>query len=164
MLAWYFDTRVMVAIFIEIYNRSNNYYCISHATPTDNFHWMYYMSAKKIVCGVAEPKKGERRGTFKECQAKKQLRYYGVEAINPKDLVSGKKEKQPTPSEIIGRASGLRTRIKRLKNEIERGMNAKVVNTTKINELKKELKKAVEEYAKVMPLANKYIEELSKKR
>ena len=43
---------------------------------------------RKYVCGLKEPKKGEKRGSARTCADKNQVRYYGVVAIDPEILLN----------------------------------------------------------------------------
>lgn len=119
------------------------------------------MPEKKIVCGVAEPKKNERRGTMKECAEKKQVRYYGIKKVDKiiiDKLVAKKpKKKEKTYEEVMGITVGLKTRAAHIRKSMEIAKRKK--NDAKLEELEKELDATRKEYAKILPLAKKMLEE-----
>lgn len=43
-------------------------------------------------CGIGDPKKGQKRGSMRECAEKGQIRYYGIHKIDPKTLEFAKKK------------------------------------------------------------------------
>jgi len=47
----------------------------------------------KIVCGLKEPKKGEKRGSASKCHDKHQIRYYGLVAVDPEILLKKNRTK-----------------------------------------------------------------------
>ena len=121
------------------------------------------MPKQKIVCGVKEPTKNERRGTMVECAEKKQIRYYGLKKVDKKivDKMSQKKSNM-TIEEASGKASGLKTRLVNIKKKLE--IAKKENDIKKIEELTKEFKKTKEQFLKIAPIANKLIEEKQRKQ
>ena len=128
---------------------------------------LYYtnMSTIKIVCGVTEPTKKQRRGSMKECATRKQIRYYGikkVDSITLSNMTSNKKKYGYTLSEAVGKASALRTRAGKVKKFIasatRKGNDA---NVKKFQDEYAEIKK---QYVKLVPIVNKLMEEDDKKR
>jgi|SRR5690606_9860054 len=47
---------------------------------------------QKIYCGAKPPRKSQVRGTAKQCAQANQVRYYGLEKVEPSDIVKAKKE------------------------------------------------------------------------
>ena len=106
----------------------------------------------KIVCGVKEPKKGEKRGTMRECADKRQVRYYGVKKVDKKiiDELTGKTKKVKYYSEpvVMGAIVGLRARAKKFESRIE---------TAKLRDDKEKLKHSQEMLAAIKKLHNEYM-------
>lgn len=75
-------------------------------------------------CGSLRIPKGKQRGTPEECLLKKQIRYYGIEKIDPKILENRKKRKPKTEIEELLLLNRLTTEAKVLLSKIK---NAKVV-------------------------------------
>ena len=47
---------------------------------------------QKIYCGAKPLRKSQVRGTAKQCAQANQVRYYGLEKVEPADIVKAKKE------------------------------------------------------------------------
>ena len=118
---------------------------------------------KKIICGVKEPTKNERRGTMKECAEKKQIRFWGVKKvdkimINKMTIGKGKNkedDKNLSKNVIIGRARGFETRGKKIKIAIAEAEKEK--DKKKIKKLTEEYDKVRKEYVKYAKMANKLL-------
>jgi hypothetical protein len=121
------------------------------------------MPKQKVVCGVKEPTKNERRGTMVECAEKKQIRYYGLKKVDKKivDKMT-KKKSDMTLEEASGKAKGLKTRLKNIKAKLEIAKKEKDIK--KMEDLTKEFKKTKEQFLKIVPIANKLIEEAQRKQ
>ena len=55
---------------------------------------------KKIYCGCYSIPQGARRGTQKECLAKRQIRYYGKKHVDKELLKDRQKKKEKSQDEI----------------------------------------------------------------
>lgn len=49
--------------------------------------------ATKRVCGLKEPRNGEKRGSAEYCFDKKQIRYYGLVPVDPEILIKKPKKR-----------------------------------------------------------------------
>ncbi len=77
----------------------------------------------KAYCGIGPIPKNQRKGTMKECAAKKQVRLYGLYKIDPQ-IVNPKakptsKEKKMGKNDIRALVFKYKGRFQRLKNELE---------------------------------------------
>jgi hypothetical protein len=75
----------------------------------------------KICCGIGDLKKGERRGTMKECVEKGQVKYYGlkkIDSITLKKLTAVKKKPSKTNKngKLLNRMVLLDCKIKKLRD------------------------------------------------
>jgi len=98
----------------------------------------------KIYCGAKNPPKGTRRGTQKECVDNQQVRFYGIEKIDPEML----KNKQPTKAKQlmniriqIAKNNGIKSRLKR---QLEVETKRKVKDENKIQDIREQGKKIVQ--------------------
>jgi hypothetical protein len=98
----------------------------------------------KINCGIGELKKGERRGTMKECAEKGQVRYYGLKKIDSRILKASKKVNKGMRSrnQLLKKIMSLKARILAYKKKIkeEDNINKKDVLKNKTRNLLKEYK------------------------
>lgn len=98
----------------------------------------------KINCGIGELKKGERRGTMKECADKGQVRYYGLKKIDSRILKASKKVNKELKSrnQLLKKIMSLKAKIlgykKKIKNEDNK--NKKEILKNKTRNLLKEYK------------------------
>lgn len=123
------------------------------------------MPTVKVSCSIKDLTKGQRRGTMMECADKKQIRYYGLKKIDKVilDKLTGKKSKrQYTFNEALGKVNGLKTKAKHIMIKIEAA--TKKGDKEKLKVLQKELDKTKEEYAKIVPIAKKLMQEYEKKQ
>lgn len=116
---------------------------------------------EKISCGVKDLRKGFRRGNMMECARKKQVYFYGVKKVDKiiVDMINGKDGmKIYTKEEALGKAGGIRTRVKHLNQWIENSKNNKA-KAEKIKEWEAEIERLKKEYAKLVPIANRFLKE-----
>lgn len=118
---------------------------------------------KSIYCGVKDPKPNQRRCTMKEAADLHQVRYYGIKRIDKVlvDQITGKttkKKPEYTLEEAVGKANGLKTRALHIMDEINKMKKKGEDTTTK----QKEYEKTKKEYIKMVPIANKLIEQSKK--
>jgi hypothetical protein len=75
------------------------------------------MKTDKIVCGIRDLKKGERRGAMDECAAKKQIRFYGIKLVDPILVKSikpaSKKDSALTLPKLDGRIASIFSNLKK---------------------------------------------------
>lgn len=98
----------------------------------------------KINCGIGELKKGERRGTMKECADKGQVRYYGLKKIDSRILNASKKVNKNLKSrnQLLKKIMSLKAKILSYKKKIkeEKDTNKKEVLKNKTRKIMKEYK------------------------
>lgn len=108
-------------------------------------------SIKKVVCGVKEPKKNERRGTMKECAGMKQVRYFGVKKIDKVLLDKMMDKPRVTVNYTLvtarGTYTGLESRIERLTAKLETAERKNKIDD--IKKIKKDIRDAEKEKAKM---------------
>jgi len=106
----------------------------------------------KINCGINDLKKGERRGTMKECADKGQIRYYGLKKIDKRTLEKSTSDKKSKLSRgaLLKKLTILRVKMKTLKNKIkfEKNKDIKEKLTVKIKKIYKDYKDTKENYDK----------------
>jgi len=105
--------------------------------------------SQKIYCGIKNVPKGYKLGTMQECLEKNQVRYWGLNKIDPKLLESTKKSKKSTLTRdsVAIKMVGLRGKVSRLTKQFE---NAK--NKTDKDKFKLELLKAKKELTEITEL------------
>jgi len=108
--------------------------------------------SKKIYCGINNVPKGSKLGSMKECVESNQIRYWGINKIDPKLLESMKKSKKAsqTRDSVAIKMVGLRGKVNRLTKQIE---NAK--NKTDKDKFKLELLNAKKELTEITALFTK---------
>ena len=106
----------------------------------------------KINCGIHKLKKGERRGTMKECAEKGQVRYYGLKKIDSRvlDNVKNSKTKDNSRKAIVKKMINYKTKIKNYKSKI---VNEK--NKDKKEKLKNKTRDLMKEYQKYKKIFDK---------
>ena len=75
---------------------------------------------KQVVCGIGKVGKNQKLGSMKECAEKKQIRYWGVNKVDPKILELAKKgsKRGESRKSIILKMVGLRGKLTKLRKEI----------------------------------------------
>ena len=103
----------------------------------------------KINCGIGELKKGERRGTMKECADKGQVRYYGLKKIDSRILNASKKINKNLKSrnQLLKKIMSLKAKILSYKKKIkeEKDSNKKESTSMGILIVKKNVQKRAAE-------------------
>ena len=103
----------------------------------------------KINCGIHKLKKGERRGTMKECAEKGQVRYYGLKKIDSRMLESVKKSKTINTSRnaVVKKMLNLKNKIKNNKKKIMEEKNKDIKE--KLKNKTRDLMKEYQKYKKI---------------
>ena len=95
----------------------------------------------KIKCGTLPLKEGEKRGSIKECADKRQIRYYGLNKVEPSQIKNKATEKEKLKIlKEIARESG---KI----NRLEKSLKTKDIksNEAKVKEHNENIKKSKEQ-------------------
>lgn len=99
------------------------------------------MSEEKVFCGYRPLRKGEHRGTAKECLKQNQVRYYGIEQIDPV-LITAKKGKSLEQLQV--KLASIHIVLSKLLKDYNKEKNEK-----KKEKLKISLAKKSKEYRKI---------------
>jgi len=76
---------------------------------------------KQVVCGIGKVGKNQKLGSMKECAEKKQIRYWGVNKVDPKILELAKKgsRKGDTRLSVLKQMMGLRGKISKIQKQLK---------------------------------------------
>lgn len=150
----------------------------SKSKPKSNKKSEGKKSSSNIYCGIKNTPKGKQRGTAEECYNADQVRYYGLEKIDPTKFTKKKKKTVSLEELLIQQkyldfeAKGLVKKVKSLRSYVELGEPAQKISAQKkIDKLLKrrpallkemeQIKKEIDTIKGQQKKINKYDDELA---
>ena len=130
--------------------------------------------AKRIICGITEPSKDERIGSMNECLKMNQVRYWGLNKIDPR-IVEDKKKKSDKKSkeirekfgeygELVLQMQKKGRELKKIKDMYKEERDSTKKKTNKESKTLKELKNRFEKELKQYESLQRRVEKARKEK